>query len=73
MASIPPRMHPHSLTMDDRFHVWQAEMEKKQEDHKQCMQSLLQHAKQLRWENEELRAQMAVGHHASWRSHQTTN
>lgn len=56
MANIPPRVHPHSVTMDDRFHVWQAKMEKKQEEHKQCMQSLLQHAKQLRWENEELRA-----------------
>ena len=25
MASIPPRMHPHSVTMDDRFHVWQSQ------------------------------------------------
>lgn len=48
MDNTPPRTHPYSTIMDDRFNAWYAEMEKRQEEYEQRMQSLLQHAEQLK-------------------------
>ena len=45
-----------STTMADHFQAWQVRMERKQEENKRCMQSLLQQAEQLRQENQELGA-----------------
>lgn len=74
MSNMPFRTGVNTLfvtqlaIINERFNIFQAKMEKRHGEYEKCIQSLLQHAIQLRRENEELRVQVAMRQHKQEKS-----